>query len=355
MAKIDAILRQAREQGASDLHLATGSPPLVRLHGELAALPHEPLARDVVQLLLYELMDGATKAQFEEARDVEFAYELPGVARARCHVFDQCRGVSGTFRILPNTIPTAEALGLPDELVQLAECPGGLIVVCGPARSGKTSTIAALVDHVNRVRRAHVLTLEDPIEYKFTNRQSLVSQREIGRNTRGFAAGLRAALREDADVIVVGEAPDVETLALALAGASTGRLVLMSLHARTATHALDRMLDRFAGEGERQARVQLSDSLLGIAAQRLLPRADGGQALATELLIGTREVRAHVRERETDAIEEDLARGFDGMQSLDAALLGLVEAGDVAPEDAVQHLTNPEILPLPTSRARRVA
>ena len=347
MARIDAILKAVKEQGASDLHLTTGSPPMVRVHGELTAISDEALTRETCELLLFEIMDAAVRARFDQAKDVDFSYEVPGVVRARCNLFEQSHGPAGAFRILPGEILSLEQLGLPASLTRLTELQRGLIVVTGPPGSGKSSTLAALVDHINRTQKKHILTIEDPIEYRHANRQCLVTQREVGRNTPSFARALHGALRADPDVIMVGEMRDVETMALAMTAAATGQLVFATLHTMSAPQTVDRILDSFDGERQSQARLMLSESLKGVLAQRLLRRADGrGRVLALEVLVGTPAVASLIREKKTFQLGSVIQTGRrEGMQTMDEALLQLVRDGVVAAEEAAPHLSSREALP----------
>src|SRR5437867_1964795 len=216
MARIDAVLKLVKEQGASDLHMTTGAPPMVRISGHITPIRYEEITRDLNELLLCELMDAETRARYDRVKDVDFSYEVPGVVRARCNIYEQSRGVAGAFRILPNAILTLEQLGLPAHVARLAELHRGLVLVTGPPGTGKSSTLASMVDHINRTFRRHILTIEDPIEFRHENIQSLVTQREVGRNTPSFERGLRGALREDPDVILVGELRDPESISLAV-------------------------------------------------------------------------------------------------------------------------------------------
>ena len=346
MARIDAIFKLVREQGASDLHMTTGAPPMVRLNGEITPIPYEELTREVNELLLFEIMDPAVRARYEDAKDVDFSYEVPGVMRVRCHIYEQSQGVAGAFRMLPNQIPTLEQLGLPVHVQGLTELPRGLVVVTGPPGSGKSSTLAALLDHLNRTRRRHILTIEDPIEFRHQNRGSLVTQREVGRNTPSFAQALRGALREDPDVIMVGEMRDPETMGLTLTAAATGQLVFATLPTMSATQTVDRILDSFDGERQAQVRLMLVESLRGVLAQRLLPRADGrGRALAVEILLGNGAVASLIRDRKTFQLATVMQTGKrEGMRAMDDAVMSLVREGVVAPAAALPHLVNRDLL-----------
>ena len=346
MARIDAILKLVKEQGASDLHMTTGSPPMVRINGEITPIPYEPLTREMSELLLFEIMDAANRARYDQNKDVDFSSEVPGVVRARCNLYEQNKGPAGAFRILPSQILSMEQLGLPDHLVRLTEMPRGLVVVTGPPGTGKSSTLAALLDHINRTRRKHILTIEDPIEYKHLNKQCLITQREVGRNTPSFAKALHGALREDPDVIMVGEMRDPETMSLAITAAATGQLVFATLHTMSAAQTVDRILDSFQDERQQQVRLMLSESLKAVLAQRLIKRRDGkGRALALEILIGTPAVASLIRERKTFQLGSIIQTGKrEGMQTVDESVLALVRQGVVAPEDAAPHVSNRDLL-----------
>jgi twitching motility protein PilT len=268
--------------------------------------------------------------------------------------------MAGAFRILPNQIPSIEQLGLPAHLVQLADLPRGLVVVTGPPGSGKSSTLAALLDHINRTQRRHVLTIEDPIEFRHQNRRSLVTQREVGRNTPSFAQALRGALREDPDVIMVGEMRDPETMSLTLSAAATGQLVFATLHTMSATQTVDRVLDSFDGTTQPQVRLMLAEALKGVLAQRLLRRkAGGGRVLAVEVLLGNPAVAALIREKKTFQLGSVIQTGRrEGMRSMDDSVIALVRDGLVDPQEALPHLTNRELLEpfqTPAASARREA
>ncbi|HEV8480639.1 MAG TPA: PilT/PilU family type 4a pilus ATPase [Candidatus Eisenbacteria bacterium] len=344
MARLDAILRLVQEQGASDLHMTTGAPPMVRINGEITPIPYEELTREINEMLLFEIMDSATRARFDENKDVDFSYEVPGVIRVRCNIYEQSKGVAGAFRLLPGRIPTADELQLPDTLLRLIEMPRGLVLVTGPPGTGKSSTLAALIDHLNCTRRKHIVTIEDPIEFRHPNKLSLVTQREVGRNTPSFAQALRAVLREDPDVIMVGEMRDQETMALALTAAATGQLVFGTLHTMSAIQTVDRVLDSFDGERQAQVRLMLAESLRGVVAQRLLRRVDGmGRALALELLLGNPAVSALIRERKTFQLPTVMTTGKrEGMRSMDDSVYTLLREGVIDFAEASVHVVNRE-------------
>ena len=335
MAQIDDLLRLAQERGASDLHLSPNAAPMARLSGEVVPLTEERISRDALQLMLFDITDAAARARFEQTKGAGFAYEIPGVVRVRGSLYEQSRGMACAFRLLPAGIPSFDDLGLPRSLADLVSRPYGLVIVSGPAGSGRSSTLAALVDHVNRTFCCHIVTLEDPIEFKHGCHSSLVDQREIGRHTPGLAQGLRAALHEDADVVATCEPQGLEAMEVVL-NAASGRLMLVTLTAASAAHAVDAILDVFPAERRARAAKLLSDSLVAVLRQRLLPRADRpGRALALELLPGTPAVATLIREQRTAQLDTLLRNGAgDGMQCMDDAIRALQDSGVVAPGDA---------------------
>ena len=346
MPRIDSILQLVQAQGASDLHLVSGTPPMLRIHGDLQPIEYEPLTSEVIVGLLAEIMTEEQMARYQGLEEVDFAYEVPSVVRLRCNVYQQTSGMAAAFRLLPTRILTVEQLGLPSQVLRFAEMNRGLVVVTGPPGSGKSTTLAAIVDHINRTRKKHVITLEDPIEYVHQNQQCLMNQREIGRNTRSFANALRASLREDPNVILVGEMRDHESLALAISAAETGQLVLGSLHTQSAIATVDRILDAFPSDQQNQVRSQLSESLKGIVAQRLLKRADGrGRSAAVEILFGTPAVANLIREKKTFQLASVMQTSKrDGMLTFEDSVLTLVRQGVVAADEAVGYGIDPDIL-----------
>ncbi|HYM81971.1 MAG TPA: type IV pilus twitching motility protein PilT [Candidatus Limnocylindria bacterium] len=347
MARIDAILKLVKDQGASDLHMTTGAPPIVRINGAITPIPHEEITREINELLLFELMDPVTRARFDRNKDVDFSYEVPGVVRVRCNIYEQSKGVAGAFRILPSQILSLEQLGLPPTVLRLTDLNRGLVLVTGPPGTGKSSTLAAMVDHINRTVAKHILTIEDPIEYRHHNRKALVTQREVGRNTPSFAQALRGALREDPDVILVGEMRDPETMQLAITAAATGQLVFATLHTMSAAQTVDRILDSFEGEKQVQIRIMLAESLRGVLAQRLLRRQDGrGRLLALEILITNGAVASLIREKKTFQLTTVIQTGKrEGMQSFDDSVLTLLREGLITADEAAAHLSSRELLP----------
>jgi twitching motility protein PilT len=340
---ITELLVLAKDKGASDLHLTVGTPPKLRVHGELVDVPGwPPLSREDVHAMIYDILTDAQKAKFEEHLDLDFSVELEGLGRFRVNVFSQRLGEGAVFRLIPSHIRSIRELGLPPVLEDLALRDRGLIVVTGPTGSGKSTTLAAMVDLINQRRTAHIITLEDPIEFVHAHKRSIVNQREVGVHARSFAAGLRAALREDPDVILVGEMRDLETIALALTAAETGHLVLSTLHTSGAAQAVNRIIDVFPSHQQEQVRVQLAESLVGVVAQLLLPTADGaGRVPAVEVMVATPAIRNLIRETKVHQIPSAIQTGAkDGMQSLDQSLRHLLKTGRITAEVAYRWATD---------------
>jgi len=334
MLDIKTILVAAAAAGASDIHLTVGLPPVFRLNGELRVQRQwEPLDTATSTGLVRTLVGERWEA-FQEQREIDLAYSLPGVSRFRVNVFYQRGSVGAAIRLIPREIPSLESLGLPPVVGELAERRHGLVLVTGPTGSGKSTTLAALVDKINRERSCHIITLEDPIEYLHQHRRSIVNQREVGADTPSFASALRAALRQDPDVILVGEMRDLETIATAITAAETGHLVLATLHTSSAIQSIDRIVDVFPPHQQGQVRVQLADTLEGVITQQLLPRADReGRVAAVESLIATPAVKNLIREGKTHQIISSLQTGARyGMQTMEAALRLLVDQGAIAGE-----------------------
>ncbi|MBD3161218.1 MAG: PilT/PilU family type 4a pilus ATPase [Candidatus Eisenbacteria bacterium] len=358
MAGIDAIFRMVKEQGASDLHISTGAAPVLRLHGELYPVEYPELSADQARRLLLEMMTEEQREQFEEDRDIDFAYELPGELRVRCNIFEQIHGIAGAFRLLPSKIFTLEELGLPPQIENFAKLRKGLVVVTGPPGSGKSSTLAALIHYINQNQRKHIITIEDPVEFVHRNVRCLINQREVGRSARTFASALRAALREDPDILLVGEMRDLETMQLAITAAETGQLVFGTLHTASAAQTIDRIIDAFTEEKQAQIRVMLSESLRGVVAQRLLRRADeNGRIAAVEILVSNVAISSLIRERKTFQIPSQIQTGRkEGMQLLDTHLMQLVKAGVIRPEEAFLNAVAKESFrPLMEEKDRRAA
>jgi twitching motility protein PilT len=335
---ITELLLLTKERNASDLHLTVGAPPILRLDGKLVKLEHPPLTREQIHAMLYEVLTDDQKAKFEETYDLDFSLDLAQVARFRVNLFMTRLGEAAAFRLIPSRIKSLEELGLPPILADLAMKDRGLILVTGPTGSGKTTTLAALIDYMNDHRHDHIITIEDPIEFVHQHRNCLINQREVGPHTRSFASALRAALREDPDVILVGEMRDLETISLALTAAETGHLVLATLHTNSAAQTINRIIDVFPPHQQEQVRVQLSETILGVCAQTLIPRADGfGRVVAVEMMVATPAIRNLIREAKTYQIPSIIQTSMkDGMQSLDQSLKQLLRAGLITLEEAMK-------------------
>jgi len=356
---LTALLGFANDQGASDVHISAGMPPLLRIRGQMTQLDLPELSAEDAHVVLFDVLNDEQKKVFEERRDIDFAFEIPGVSRFRANFFIQQRGAGAVFRLIPNKIISLEDLKMPPVLKELANKEKGLVVVTGPTGSGKSTTLAAMVDHINQTRRGHILTVEDPIEFVHQSKSCLVNQREVGPHTISFAAALRAALREDPDVILVGELRDLETTALAISAAETGHLVLATLHTNSASKTIDRIIDIFPSQQQAQVRTMLSESIEGVVAQSLLPSKDGkGRVAALEVLVGVPALRNLIREDKTVQILSVIQTGAQfGMQSLDQSLRELVMQGRLSREDAMRKSSNPKLFEgaagAPTSAAAR--
>ena len=336
MAKIDALLKLMNDQGASDLHLVADSQPIFRIHGEIERVEYESLQNDELKEMLYEVAPKNKIEVFEETGDVDFAYEIPNLARYRANFFQQKRGMGAVFREIPEEILTIEQLGLPASITKLSMLHEGMVLVTGPTGSGKSTTLAAMVDHVNKNRKNHIITVEDPVEFVHKNQGCVINHREVGVHTKSFKSALRGALREDPDVILVGEMRDLETIELALEAASTGHLVLATLHTQNATKTIDRVIDVFPAHQQSQIRTSLADSLKGVVAQKLLKRIDKeGRVAVFEILVVTSAVSNLIRESKTFQIPSAIQTGRKyGMQSLDDAILAALNSKKISAEDA---------------------
>jgi twitching motility protein PilT len=336
MATIDDLFRLMVEQKASDLHVTSGAPPYLRVHGEMSPVNYRHLTNQDVQGLIFEILTEKQKKAFVEKWELDFAYVLEGVGRFRCNVFMQRKGLGGVFRTIPEKIKTAQELNLPQTIIDMVDADRGLILVTGPTGSGKSTTLAAMIHHINSTRECHILTVEDPIEFVHPNLKSLVNQREVGSHTKTFANALKAALREDPDIILVGELRDHETISLALTAAETGHLVFGTLHTNSAVKTMDRIIDVFPGEQQSQIRTMLAESLRGIVAQSLFTKADKmGRVAAFEILKGTKAVSNLIREGKNHQIpsimQTSAAQGMILFEKYLEDLLrkGLVTAADV--------------------------
>lgn len=336
MAQIDAFFKLMHEQGASDLHLVAGHQPVMRIHGELERVKFRELDNDTLKAMLYEITPEHKMKIFEETGDVDFAYEVPGLARYRVNLFMQLHGIGAVFREIPSEIKTCDELGLPPIVKRLAGLPKGLVLVTGPTGSGKSTTLAAIIDEANRTRKDHIITIEDPIEFVHKSKKAIVNQREVGTHTKSFSAALRGALREDPDIILVGEMRDLETISLAIEAAATGHLVFGTLHTINAAKTVDRIIEVFPVDEQEQIRSTLADSLRAVISQTLFKRIDRkGRVAALEIMIATPAIRNLIRERKTYQIPSMLQTGKKyGMQSLDDAIMDLLNKGIISPEEA---------------------
>ncbi len=336
MAKIDAFFKLMHEQGASDLHLVSGQPPALRIRGDMERIKYKVLDNDELKAMLYEIAPDTKIKQFEETGDIDFGYEIPGVARYRSNFFMQKNGCGAVFRQIPEEIMTAEQLGLPNVISKLASLPRGLVLVTGPTGSGKSTTLAAIVDVANRTRKDHIITIEDPIEFVHQSQGCIINHREVGIHTKSFSAALRGALREDPDIILVGEMRDLETISLAIEAASTGHLVFGTLHTMSAPKTIDRIIEVFPATEQAQIRSTLSDGIRAVISQVLFKRVDKkALCVALEILIATPAARNLIREGKTHQIPSVIQTGKKyGMQLLDDAIMDLYQKGWISADDA---------------------
>ncbi len=341
------IVMEVVDRRASDLHLTAGVPPMVRVRGRLSALEGYPaLTPTDTREIIYSVLSNDQRQRFETEWQIDFAYAVPNTARFRVNAYFQRAAVGAAFRLIPAEIQALETLGLPPAVHEFATRPRGLVLVTGPTGSGKSTTLASVVDLINESREEHIMTIEDPIEFLHSHKKCIVNQRELGADATTFASALKAALRQDPDVILVGEMRDLETIRTAITAAETGHLVFATLHTQDTPQTVDRIIDVFPAEQQGQVRVQLAVSLQGIVTQQLLPTADGsGRCVAVEVLIPTPAVRNLIREGKTHQIYSVLQTGgAQGMQTMDAALAGLVRAGKITRQLAESRSTTPEEL-----------
>ncbi len=344
---IDELLASMAEWNASDLHLTAGSPPVVRVRGELERVTNLPeLKAEDTHQLLYRILSTEQQKRLEIDRNIDVSHAIPGVARFRVNVFFQREALGAAFRLIPEAIKTLEELGLPETLHELSARPRGLVLVTGPTGSGKSTTLAALIDEINRTRSEHILTIEDPIEFIHRHKSCIVNQREIGPDATSFADALRSALRQDPDVILLGEMRDLETIATALTAAETGHLVFATLHTQSAPSTIDRVIDVFPGAQQEQVRMQLAGTLQAVVTQSLLPTADGtGRVPATEILIPDDGVRNLIRQAKIEQIYSVMQTGTArGMQTMEQALAELVLRGVITQETALARTSRPDQL-----------
>ena len=336
MAELDRFLSVIVKHGGSDLHIGEGQPPKMRVHGDIMPIRDEPISHEEATRMLSEVCGPRNWEIFEQRGDLDFAYEMDEASRFRSNYFKQSNGYGAAFRLIPTKIATLEELGIPLVVKEFANVRGGLVLITGPTGSGKTTTQAALIDHINQNFAKHVVTIEEPIEFVHDNKQSTITQREVPENSSSFAAGLKAALREDADIVLVGEMRDLETVSLALTAAETGLLVFGTLHTNNARKTVDRMVDVFPADRQPQARAMLANSLRGVVAQLLLKRADRpGRIAVNEILISNAAVAAIIREGATQKLQDVIVSGkAQGMQFMDDAIWELLEKGIVSPHEA---------------------
>src|SRR5919198_2451149 len=341
---IDDLLEQMVARRASDLHITVASPPAVRVRGEMERLvDYEPLTNEDTQQLLYRILSSEQQKQLEIKRQLDFSHSVPGLARFRVNVYFQKEAVGAAFRMIPDELKTLEELGIPPTLHQLAEKPRGIVLVTGPTGSGKSTTLAALIDEINRNRSEHILTVEDPIEFLHRHKRCIVNQREIGPDATSFAEALKAALREDPDVILVGEMRDLETISTALTAAETGHLVFGTLHTQSAPSTIDRIIDVFPPEQQEQVRIMIANSLQGVVTQTLLPTADGvGRVPALEVLLPDDAVRNLIRQGKVEQIYSVMQTNTSrGMQTMEQSLADLTMRRVVKLDDALSRSSEP--------------
>ncbi|HXT62624.1 MAG TPA: type IV pilus twitching motility protein PilT [Pyrinomonadaceae bacterium] len=340
MARIDDLLRQMRQQNASDLHLTSGSAPFMRINGEMVKQNFKSVSAETCQGLVFEVLTDNQKEKFNENLDLDFSYPLPGVGRFRVNVFMQRHGISACFRLIPHEIKTIGELNLAEQLADLVNVSEGLILVTGPTGSGKSTTLSAFIHEINTRQQSHIITIEDPIEFVHENQKCLISQREVASHTKSFATALRAALREDPDIILVGEMRDLETISLAITAAETGHLVFATLHTNSAIKTVDRIIDVFPENQQSQIRVMLAESLRGVVAQSLLPRIDQkGRVPVMEIMVNIPAIANLIREGKTHQIASIMQtnRGI-GMMTFEAATHDLINKGLISPEDGASFI-----------------
>ncbi len=341
--RIDRFLSILPKRNGSDLHLSVGSPPVVRIDGELERIRYRVLTEGDFYNLVGPIAPPRVWEAFNETNDVDFAYQMGEQARFRVNLFRQERGSAAVFRLIPSRVPTVEDLNLPASVAALSSARRGLILVTGPTGSGKSTTLAAILDRMNKRSAHHVITIEDPIEFVHTNDKSIFTQREIGPDVRGFAEGVKAAIREDPDCLLVGEMRDLETMRMALTAAETGLLVFATVHTNSAAKAVDRIIDAFPSAEQEQVRIVLAEALRGVVAQQLLRKKGGGRAPAFEILLGSTALSNSIREGKTSQINNQIATGkTKGMISMDQSLTELVKGGVVEPEEALERASDKE-------------
>ncbi|BCA26404.1 type IV pilus twitching motility protein PilT [Metapseudomonas otitidis] len=340
---ITELLAFSAKQGASDLHLSAGLPPMIRVDGDVRRINLPPLDHKQVHALIYDIMNDKQRKDYEEFLETDFSFEVPGVARFRVNAFNQNRGAGAVFRTIPSKVLSMEDLGMGEIFKKISDVPRGLVLVTGPTGSGKSTTLAAMLDYLNGTKYHHILTVEDPIEFVHESKKCLINQREVHRDTLGFNEALRSALREDPDIILVGEMRDLETIRLALTAAETGHLVFGTLHTTSAAKTIDRVVDVFPAEEKAMVRSMLSESLQAVISQTLLKKIGGGRVAAHEIMIGTPAIRNLIREDKVAQMYSAIQTGGAlGMQTLDSCLKGLVAKGLVSRESAREKAKTPE-------------
>jgi len=343
MAKIDQLLEIVKKADASDLHLSVGSVPLIRINGSLEKTHHKRLTRDHIKSLVYEILSDEQIRRFEKEGDLDVSYGVPHLARFRINIYQTYSGVAASIRLIPDNVNDLTSLGFSENVSSLVENKSGLLLVTGSTNSGKTTTLSAMVDLEKLIDFCHLITLEDPIEYIHTNKNSLISQRQIGLHSKSFASALRAALREDPDVIMVGELRDIETISLTVTAAEVGLLVIGTLHTQSSSSTIDRIIDVFPIDQQQQIRIMLSDSLLGVVSQKLLKRADGsGRVVAYELMNTSNAISNLIRESKTYQIPSIIQSSRkQGMRLMDNHLKALVDSGQITPTEAIKAAVDP--------------
>ena len=342
---ITELLAFSAKNGASDLHLSAGLPPMIRVDGDVRRINLPAMEHKEVHALIYDIMNDKQRKDFEEFFETDFSFEVPGVARFRVNAFNHNRGAGAVFRTIPSKVLTMEDLGMGKVFQKVSEFPRGIVLVTGPTGSGKSTTLAAMLDYINETRYEHILTIEDPIEFVHESKKCLLNQREVHRDTLGFAEALRSALREDPDIILVGEMRDLETIRLALTAAETGHLVFGTLHTTSAAKTIDRVVDVFPAAEKAMVRSMLSESLQAVISQTLLKKQGGGRVAAHEIMIGTPAIRNLIREDKVAQMYSAIQTGASlGMQTLDQCLGDLVRKGHVSIELAREKAKNPDAI-----------
>jgi twitching motility protein PilT len=340
---ITELLAFSAKQGASDLHLSAGLPPMIRVDGDVRRINLPALDHKQVQALIYDIMNDKQRKDFEEFLETDFSFEVPGIARFRVNAFNQNRGAGAVFRTIPSKVLTMDDLGMGEVFRKITDVPRGLVLVTGPTGSGKSTTLAAMIDYLNSNKHHHILTIEDPIEFVHESKKCLVNQREVHRDTLGFAEALRSALREDPDIILVGEMRDLETIRLALTAAETGHLVFGTLHTTSAAKTIDRVVDVFPAQEKSMVRSMLSESLQAVISQTLIKKVGGGRVAAHEIMIGTPAIRNLIREDKVAQMYSSIQTGGSlGMQTLDMSLKELVSKGLITREGAREKAKTPD-------------